>query len=364
VRPPPWVDDEPLPFAALEGFEKDDLDSAFETFLRSAKIILESAPELRPALAPPPSLMAASRAALSHRGDARGFFTRWFAPFRVKGDGFLTGYYEVEVEARRIREPGFGAPVLPRPPDLATLNDEPLLSPSGVALASARRLSDGRLEPFEERREIEESDPSRYDGPIAWLRDPVELFLIQVQGSARLRFPDGSAAALTYDGRNGHPYTSVGRLLIERGAVPAERMSLETLKQTLRKLGQGPGEEGRRLMQENKSYVFFRLDQSSERALGPIGGQGAPLVPLRSIAVDRGLWPYGLPFFIRATIPWEGGAPSPFARLMIAQDTGSAILGPARADVYFGTGERAGGLAGGLRHAGEFTVLLPLAQPA
>ncbi|QGM46926.1 murein transglycosylase A [Methylocystis heyeri] len=363
MKPPPWVDGEPLPFAALEGFENDDLDCAFETFLRSAKIHLEGAPELRPALAPPPSLLAASRAALSHKGDARGFFTDWFAPFRVKGDGFLTGYYEVEVEARRSREPGFATPVLPRPRDLETLNEAPLLS-SGVALTSARRRSDGRLEPFEERSEIEQSDPSRFGEPIAWLRDPVELFLIQVQGSARLRFPDGPAAALTYDGRNGHPYSSVGRLLIERGAVPAERMSLETLKEALRRLGQKPGEEGRLLMQQNKSYVFFRLDTSSERALGPIGGQGAPLVPLRSIAVDRGLWPYGLPFFIRATVPWEGGTPTAFARLMIAQDTGSAILGPARADLYFGTGPHAGSLAGGLRHGAEFTALLPLAHPA
>ena len=116
---------------------------------------------------------------------------------------------------------------------------------------------------------------------------------MQVQGSARLRVPDGSAASLTYDGRNGHPYKSIGRLLIARGLVPERRMSLETLKNTLRKLGLGPGEPGRLLMQENKSYVFFRIDNSAARAEGPIGGQGCALTPGRSIAVDRGLWSYG-----------------------------------------------------------------------
>ncbi|HEY8070881.1 MAG TPA: MltA domain-containing protein, partial [Methylocystis sp.] len=178
-------------------------------------------------------------------------------------------------------------------------------------------------------------------------------------GSARLRFPDGSAVALTYDGRNGHPYTSVGRLLIERGFVSEALMSLGVLKQRLRDLGLGPGQTGRLLVQENKSYVFFRIDASPTRALGPIGGQGCALTPLRSIAVDRGLWSYGLPFWISARIPWRGERADPFARLMIAQDTGSAILGESRADIYFGSGASAGALAGGVRHGADLVVLLP-----
>jgi membrane-bound lytic murein transglycosylase A len=310
-------------------------------------------------LAASASLLKACRAGLSYTGDASKFFTEWFAPFRVTGEGFLTGYYEVEVEARREKEAGFSAPILSRPVDLVTLNETPLISPEGISLSSARRLPDGGLEAFSERREIEEDASGRYGPPIAYVRDPVELFLMQVQGSARLRFADGSLLALTYDGRNGHPYTSIGRLLIERGLFPAEQMTLELLKQTLRKLGQRPGETGLLLMQENKSYVFFEVDDSPERAIGPIGGQGCALTPLRSIAVDRGLWCYGLPFFISANIPWRSETPSRFARLMIAQDTGSAILGAARADLYLGCGLRAGSLAGGLRHGANFTVLLP-----
>ncbi len=359
MRPPDWVDGRALSFHALEGFERDDLDAALAAFRRSAKAVSEKAGQQRPALTAPESLIKASRAALTYTGDAATFFTHWFAPFRVNAGGFLTGYYEVEVEARWDKEPGFAAPILSRPVDLITLNETPLISPEGKTLTSARRRPDGGLEPFSERREIEDDDAGRFGAPIAYVRDPVELFLMQVQGSARLRFPDGSLIALTYDGRNGHPYTSIGRLLIERDLVPAEQMTLELLKQTLRKLGQEPGDAGRLLMQENKSYVFFRVDDSPERALGPIGGQGCALTPLRSIAVDRSLWCYGLPFFISANIPWRSETPSRFARLMVAQDTGSAILGAARADLYLGSGPRAGSLAGGLRHGANFTVLLP-----
>ncbi len=357
--PPDWVDVKALSFDALEGFESDDLRDAFAAFRRSAKAVSDKAEQQRPALPAPASLTEACRAALSYAGDPATFFIEWFAPFRVTGEGFLTGYYEVEVEARREKEPGFAAPVLARPADLVTLNETPLISPDGVSLTSARRRPGGGLEPFSERREIEEDDSARYGAPIAYVRDPVELFLMQVQGSARLRFADGALLALTYDGRNGHPYTSIGRLLIERGIVAAKQMSLDLLKETLRKLGQARGETGRLLMQQNKSYVFFRVDNSSERALGPIGGQGCALTPLRSIAVDRSLWCYGLPFFISANIPWRSEKPSRFARLVIAQDTGSAILGAARADLYLGSGPLAGSLAGGLRHGANFTVLLP-----
>jgi len=239
------------------------------------------------------------------------------------------------------------------------LNETPLPGPAGDLLTSARRCADGALEPYAERRAIEDGPWENRRPPVAFVCDRVELFLMQVQGSARLRFPDGAGLALTYDGRNGHPYTSIGRLLIARGQVPEAQMSLQVLKDTLRELGQGPGEAGRSLMQENKSYVFFRVDESPARALGPIGGQGCALTPLRSIAVDRGLWSYGSPFWISAQIPWRGEDAAPFAQLMIAQDTGSAILGESRADIYFGSGAHAGALAGGLRHDADFVVLLP-----
>ena len=349
---------EALSFDALNGFDGDDLDAALAAFRRSAEIIRVGAAQQRPALPPTAGLVAASAAVLGGHVDSARFFKKEFTPYRLP-PGFLTGYYEVEVDARREEGAEFAVPVLGPPIDLVTLNETPLRDRDGMPLSAARRRVSGALEPYAERRVIEDGPWDGFGKPLAFVRDRVELFLMQVQGSARLRFPDGSAASLTYDGRNGHPYTSIGRLLIARGRVPESRMSLETLKDTLREMGLGPGEAGRLLMQENKSYVFFRVDDSSARADGPIGGQGCALTPLRSIAVDRNLWCYGLPFWIDARIPWRDATASRFARLMIAQDTGSAILGESRADIYLGAGPRAGALAGGLRHAGDFVVLLP-----
>jgi membrane-bound lytic murein transglycosylase A len=339
--------------------ERDDLGAALAVFRRSAEIICAGTAEPRAALPPPPELVAAAEAALVFEGEARSFFDRWFEPRRLAGPGFLTGYYEVEVEARRTPDSDFRTPILARPKDLVTLNDAPLEGPDGRALTSARVHPDGSLAPYPERRVIEDEDYPGKPEALAFLRDRVELFLIQVQGSARLVFPDGRRAALTYDGRNGHPYTSIGRLLIARGLVKEPEMSLSTLKAALREMGLGPDEAGRRLLQENKSYVFFRRDDDPRRALGPIGGQGCILTALRSIAIDRMRWSYGLPFFIRGRIPWEGVEPTDFARLMIAQDTGSAILGEARADLYVGSGAKAGETAGGLRHEVDFFVLAP-----
>jgi membrane-bound lytic murein transglycosylase A len=350
---------EPLSYEAIPGFEADDLDAAFGAFRRSARRLADLRPQQRPATPPPAALVTAARAAMSGDSDGRTFFQKWFRPHRIPRKGFVTAYYEPEVEARLAPEPGFETPALSRPPDLVTLSATPLRISDRDAVTSARRQPDGTLVPYPTRRAIEEDGAAAGSAALAYVRDAVELFLIQVQGSARLRLADGSAIALTYDGRNGRPYTSIGRLMIERGLAAESDMSLEKLKATLREMGVGPNQPGRRLMQENQSYVFFRLDDSEDRKLGPIGGEGVALTPLRSIAVDRSVWCYGLPFWIASRLPWEGEAETKFERLMIAQDTGSAILGEARADLFFGAGARAGALAGRVRHDADFIVLLP-----
>ena len=186
--------------------------------------------------------------------------------------------------------------------------------------------------------------------------------MIQVQGSARVRLGDGRLLRLVYAGRNGRPYSSIGRILIECGAIRPEDMSLAALKGWVRAQGQKPGEAGAALLRRNESYVFFRLEQAPEAESGPIGGAGLSLTPLRSLAIDRDIHPYGTPVWIDAEIPWRSAAPTPFRRLMIAQDTGSAIIGPARADIYFGSGDAAGARAADVRHAGEFVVFLPVEE--
>ena len=355
---------EPLDFDSLAGFDDDDHLAAFRCFARSARTLVEPGPRGRAARPASPALIAAARAALDSDvaggAAARRFFATQFRPFRIKpepaGGGFLTGYYEPCVMGSLAATDAFRWPILARPPDLVTFapGEAPADFPEGVS--GARRRGDGSLLPYDDREAIERERRN----PIVWVRDAVEAFLIHVQGSAQIAFPDGAHARLAYDGRNGLPYTSIGRILIETGEIDERAMSLAKLKAWLREAGLGEGERGLELMRRNRSFVFFRLVEDFDPRLGPIAGAGVALTPLRSIAVDRALWSYGLPFWIEADLPWEEAAASPFRRLVIAQDTGSAIVGPARADIFFGSGDAAGARAGAIRHEGAFAVLLPM----
>jgi membrane-bound lytic murein transglycosylase A len=296
-----------LSFEDLAGFRQDDHLEAFRVFARSCAAIAAKKSPLRKGASATPALNAIASAALRQEvrdtAQARRFFERHFRPCRVS------------------------------------------------ACAGVR--------PYPDRAAIEAGTIERRTAAIVWLRDRVEVFFAQVQGSARVRLADGSLLRLVYAGRNGHPYTSIGRILIDTGEIAVADMSLAALKQWIRAHGQNPGDAGALLMHCNKSYVFFSLHEECEPARGPIGGQGISLTALRSIAVDRAIWTYGLPFWIAADLPWRGSSPSPFRRLMIAQDTGSAITGPARADIFFGSGDDAGARAGDIRHAGDVVALLP-----
>ena len=349
---------ESMDFESLAGWIDDDHQAAFCAFERSARAIAAGQTHPRPAQSAPPELIANARAALcagiTAERDARRFFESRFRPFRVvpeNGRGFLTGYYEPCVPASRVETEAFRWPILARPTDLVTFGLDP--APVGFPkdISGARRLSDGSLVPYADRAQIE---AERRD-PIVWVRDAVEAFLIQVQGSAQVEFPDRSRARLAYDGRNGLPYTSIGKILIEAGEIAESDMSLASLKAWLRR----DSARGLDVMRRNRSFVFFQLVEDFDPDLGPVAGAGVPLTPLRSIAVDRTMWAYGLPFWIDAELPWADETPRPFRRLMIAQDTGSAIVGAARADLFFGSGDAAGARAGAIRHPAEFVVLLP-----
>ncbi len=340
---------EPATFAGLVGFAEDDHAEAFRVFRRSSAAIVAHRPSLRAAEPPSAALLAVCRHALE-LGEpdgpaARRFFETHFRPRRlVPGSptrperGFLTGYYEPIVDGSPTRAEAFPTPILAWPGDSSRHGMRTGL-PDRAAIEALVR--DGHFE------------------RIIWLRDPVEVFFVQVQGSARVRLADGTSLRLVYAGRNGHPYTSIGRILVESGAIARADMSLARLKAWIRDHGQAPGEAGAALMQRNASYVFFRAAPDLDPAEGPIGGQGIGLTRLRSIAIDRTIYSYGLPFFVSALLPWQGAEATPFRRLMIAQDTGSAILGPVRADIFFGTGDDAGARAGDIRHAGDLVVLWP-----
>ncbi|WP_284179215.1 MltA domain-containing protein [Rhabdaerophilum sp. SD176] len=351
-----------LDWAAVPGWSDDNHAEAFSVFLRTCPAGI---PALRSGQPRPAALQRACDLAFAGRdvlaadnGQARQFFERHFRPAEIiplSGAGFLTGYYEPELEASRQKRDGFPEPVLRRPADLVTVpQGEPAPSPLDADLQAWRR-GPGGPEPYPDRKAIWAGALAGQGLEIAWLRDKPELFITQVQGSARLRWVDGGVGRLRYAGRNGHPYTSIGRKLVERGIMALETMTLAKLMGWLR---ENPA-EARALMEENRSYVFFQLDESLSPDEGPIGGAGIPLVAGRSLAVDRSIWPYGLPVFIEVSPLVPEGGRKRIARLMIAQDTGSAIVGPARGDFFVGSGSAAGDRAGLFRDPMRFIILVP-----
>ena len=209
--------------------------------------------------------------------------------------------------------------------------------------------------PYYDRGEIEDGALDGRHLEICWLRSATDALFIQIEGSARIRLEDGTLLRINYDAHNGYPYVPVGRVLIDRNLVPREEMSMQRIRDWM----QDNPDEAKDVRRQNRSTVFFRivgLDDDTEA----LGAQGIPLSAGRSIAVDKALHVYGTPFFIEADLPPASGPDiARFRRTMIAQDTGSAIVGPARADLYFGAGDAAGQIAGRIRQPGRFAMLVP-----
>jgi membrane-bound lytic murein transglycosylase A len=352
---------EPAPFRDLAGWASDDHAAAFAAF----RLGCAAPPPLRRSAPAPEALAGACQAALS--GDAardpRGFFERWFQPLAIRrpaGRGFLTGYFEPELPGSLVRSADYPVPLHGRPADLVTLAEGEARPAALAALQGARRLPGGGLAPFPTRRAIDEGALGPDAPVIAWMRDEVDRFVMQVQGSGRLRLPDGSGLRIAYAGRNGHPYVSLGRLMSQRLAIPPAEMTMDRLVARLK----ADAGANRDWIWENPSYVFFRIATELAVDQGPIGGAGHPLTPHRSIAADRALWPYNLPIWLSGDLPTATrGSLAPLARLMIVQDTGSAIVGPARFDYFHGSGDAAGFVAGLTRQAVDAVVLWPRSEP-
>jgi len=353
---------EPLAFADLDGWAADDHAKAFVAFRTSCAPLARSrAPEERP-LAVALVQVCRRALALTHvdAAKAREFFEANFRPLRINrlGDiqGFLTGYYEPIVEGSRFPTREFTVPLYRRPPDLVSPGERKGESFPNRGPAF-RRTNDGKLVPYYDRGEIEDGALDGQHLEICWLKDPFAALTIQIQGSARVRLEDGLIMRVNYAAHNGRPYTPIGRILIERGLVPREEMSLDRIRQWMR---DNP-DETKELRRNNQGFVFFRIAGLADES-EPAGGEGVRLTPGRSIAVDRPLHLYGTPFFIEAELPINGAAAkTPWRRLTIAQDTGSAIVGPARADIYFGAGDDAGRIAGRVRHGARVAMLVPRA---
>ena len=361
----PSADLRPLAFADLPGWRDARLAPTFRAFRRAAPRRLADPPKTRALGIDGAALTAAARAALARPADvdetaARAFFEAHFTPLAVEPVGstpFLTGYFEPESNGtRRSDDPRFAVPLLKRPDDLVDVDAANRPEGWDPAVAFARATPSG-LVPFFDRGEIEDGALAGRGLELVRLADPVEAFFVHVQGSARIRLVEGGALRVAYAAKAGHPYTSIGRLAIERGLIAAEAMTLDRLRDWL----QAHPLEARALMRENRSYVFFAEQSGLDDDLGAIAAAGVQLTPGISLAVDRTLHTFGVPIFLDADLPLgPDGAIEPFRRLMLAEDTGSAIVGPARGDVFVGLGVEAGRRAGRIRHAPRaFVVLAP-----
>jgi len=353
-------------FKKIIGWSGDRHDQVIATFLRScAKINKISADIPLGAvggvagdwLTP---CQAAAAVPVGNTQKARSFFEAYFQPYLATADGspegLFTGYYEIELKGSWLRKAPYTTPIYERPPELVDANlGEFSKDLKGKRLSG--KVVAGRFVPFDDRAAIEAGALAGRGLEMIWVDSAIDAFFLHVQGSGRVVMDDGSIVRIGFAARNGHPYHSIGRELIKMGELTRERVSMQSISAWIR---DNP-ERGAALMATNPSFIFFRVVDGALKSLGkeqgPIGAQGVPLSPGRSLAVDRRYLPLGIPIWIDTTDPIDPG--EPLRRLVIAQDTGSAIKGPVRGDLFWGFGAQAATRAGLMKQPGHYFLLLP-----
>ncbi|MCI4662641.1 MAG: MltA domain-containing protein [Neomegalonema sp.] len=331
-------------FAQLPGWGEDDHGAALTAFRKSCELNGEGRK-----LSFRQGLMLERRdwdqvcsELTAWRGSERAFLESRFVPVKIapSQDALFTGYYEPEIQASRTKTGPFQYPLHRTPDDLVVRDGR-----------YGRINAQGQFIPYLSRAEIARGGLQSNKLAIAYLADPVDKFFLQIQGSGRLRFADGSVMRVGFAAKNGHPYRSVGREMIRRGWTSKNKASAQAIKSFVRR----DPRRGRQLLNSNPSYVFFREIKDLKPDDGPLGALEVPLSAGRSIAVDKRFTPLGAPVWIEVERP-----KAPIKRLMVAQDVGGAIKGAQRADIYFGSGHEAGAEAGTTKFSGSMTVLYPV----
>lgn len=341
-------------FSDLAGWDHSDTGAAFSAFLRSCGEI-----NRRPASqsagrgygGTAADWQAACRAAVAEKAAPKAFFARWFVPFTLTAStpSLFTGYYEPEIAVSRFKSATYQTPVYGVPSDLISVD----LGAFRAKLAGERlagRVEKGKLVPYASRSDIE-TKGLKTAPVLFYAADPVALFFLQIQGSGRALLPDGEQMRLSYAGQNGHPYTAIGKVLMDRGALARGTVTADSIRDWLK----AHPEDAAAVMQTNASYVFFQAEKLGDATLGAKGSEGVPLTAGASIAIDPAYHPYGLPVFIATTRP-DGTV---WNSLYIAQDRGGAIRGAGRADLYLGVGSGPESLAGLMKQPGTMYILLP-----
>ncbi len=359
VPPPPAAKAlQPARWADLPGWESDDVRAAWPAFLQSCRALAGKPqwPFWRPACEEAQGFDATALDAAA----LRRFFEMRLDPYQLTNPdgstgGMITGYYEPLLRGSRTRNRAFREPVLGVPGDLLTIELGEVL-PELKNLRLRGRLQGNKVVPYYSRAEITGREKAYADRVLLWVDDAVELFFLQIQGSGRVKLPDGSLVRIGYADQNGHPYQSIGRLLVERGELKLEQASMQGIQAWARA---NPAKLDE-LLNANPSYVFFRelpsVPPRPGEPDGPFGALGVPLSPGRSLAIDPRHVPLGAPVYLATTQP---NTATPLNRLMLAQDTGGAIRGVVRADFFWGFGAEAGQQAGRMKQNGQMWVLLP-----
>lgn len=334
-------------WSEVSGWQQDNPSLALGAFLKSCSA-LRWRPQWQPA--------CEEASAMEHAAEAevRAFFEHNFAPHQVSQangstEGLLTGYYVPDLKGSRTASADYPYPLYQRPDDLLVID----LSDVYPDLGNYRlrgRLDGNRVIPYWNRDDINGEKQPLAGDELFWVADPVELFFLQIQGSGRILLETGERVMVNYADQNGHPYKSIGKYLIDRGAMSRDQMSMQNIRAWIR---DNPGELGH-VLNQNPSYVFFR--ELAGDVQSPPGALGVPLTPGRSLAVDRRSIPLGAPVFVDTTWP---NTDQPLQRLMMAQDTGGAIKGRIRGDFFWGMGDLAGAQAGRMKQPARFWVFLP-----
>jgi membrane-bound lytic murein transglycosylase A len=338
----------PATFAALPGWDKDDLRAAWPAFTSSCSVLIKQATWKEPCT-------IARSVNASDEGAIRTFFETFLEPNQVIApdgatDGLITGYYEPLLHGSRKKGGAYQTPLYRVPDDMVTI-ELASVYPELKGMRLRGKVVGKKVIPYSTRAEIETANFSGKE--LLWVDDPVESFFLQVQGSGRVQLSEtGETVRVAYADQNGHPYKSIGKYLVEKGELTLEQASAQGIKAWIA----GHPTRMQELFNVNPSYVFFKEEKLPDPKVGPKGSLGVPLTPQRSVAIDATQLPQGAPVFLSTTQP---NSDIPLQRLVMAQDTGGAIRGAIRVDYFFGFGAEAAENAGRMKQRGAIWVLLP-----